>query len=272
MLEYHESRADDLAEGIEPSGEGDEEPVGTSGKGGDDEGDLPDGPGAEADDAEEAGGAGTRRVDGSRSGAKKHAGDGASVEDEDHGGDDGDGEEDGVAGSGDSLRLSGEDCRALRAEALQYYHRYIALMVLEDYDGVIRDTTRNLRVLDLLREHAATPSDRVSLEPNRPYILMMRARASASQALRDQEAKAAVLAIDEGLEALKQWFDAHAEDGAFEQSREVQVLQAMREALVPKLPISQKGELRRRLNEAIMSENYELAAILRDELKMLPGD
>jgi hypothetical protein len=145
-------------------------------------------------------------------------------------------------------------------------------MVLEDFDGVVRDTTRNLRVLDLLGEHAATESDRGSLEPNRAYIVMMRARAMASQALRDQEPKAAVLAIDQGLDALRAWFADRGEPEGFERSREVQVLQAMREALAPKLPVSQKAELRRRLNEAIMAENYELAAILRDELKMLPGE
>ncbi|MFN9976994.1 MAG: UvrB/UvrC motif-containing protein [Phycisphaerae bacterium] len=43
----------------------------------------------------------------------------------------------------------------------------------------------------------------------------------------------------------------------------------MRESLVPKLPVSQQSELRARLASAIESENYELAAILRDELKML---
>jgi protein-arginine kinase activator protein McsA len=45
----------------------------------------------------------------------------------------------------------------------------------------------------------------------------------------------------------------------------------MRDALVPKLPLSQRAELRQRLEAAIAAENYELAAILRDELRML-GD
>jgi protein-arginine kinase activator protein McsA len=36
-----------------------------------------------------------------------------------------------------------------------------------------------------------------------------------------------------------------------------------------KLPASQKSELRHRLEEAIRAENYELAAILRDELRNL---
>ncbi|MEZ6241756.1 MAG: UvrB/UvrC motif-containing protein [Phycisphaerales bacterium] len=168
--------------------------------------------------------------------------------------------------------LSPEDCRELREEALQYYHRYVALLVLEDYDGVIRDTTRNLRVLDLCRDHAREPSDREALEQFRPYILMMRARALASQAIKDSEPKAAIHAIDEGLDALKRHFDETGRSEELESSREYAALRSMREALVPKLPVSQKAELRQRLSEALASENYELAAILRDELRMLPDE
>jgi protein-arginine kinase activator protein McsA len=43
----------------------------------------------------------------------------------------------------------------------------------------------------------------------------------------------------------------------------------MREALVPKLPASQRVELQQRLQAALDAENYELAAILRDELRMM---
>jgi len=170
-----------------------------------------------------------------------------------------------------SLRLSAEDCQALREEAAQYYHRYVALLVLEDFEGVIRDTSRNLRVADLCREHAAEEGDRVVLEQVRPYILMMRARACAGQALKDDEPKAAVVALDEGIESLKRHFETIEEPEQFEKSREVAMLRSMRDSLVPKLPISQKAELRDRLREAIARENYELAAILRNELRML-GD
>jgi protein-arginine kinase activator protein McsA len=151
----------------------------------------------------------------------------------------------------------------------------MALLVLDDFEGVVRDTSRNLRVLDLCGKHASTESDRQALEPFRAYITMMRARALASQALKDNEPKAAIHAIDEGLEALKKHFEEHSDSGpqggqgGFEQSQEVQLLKSMRESLVPKLPVSQKAELRKRLADAIAAEYYELAAILRDELSTL---
>jgi hypothetical protein len=172
---------------------------------------------------------------------------------------------------GENVRfsLSPDDCEELRDEAAMYYHRYIALLALEDYEGVVRDTTRNLRVLDLCAQHAENEGDRAALEQFRPYIMMVRARAMASQALKDNEPKAALHAIDDGLDALKQYFSDAGEPDLFDQSAEVQMLRGMREALVPKLPVSQKSELRARLAKALEQENYELAAILRDELRLL---
>jgi hypothetical protein len=172
-------------------------------------------------------------------------------------------------GSAAEFVLDEEACRELREEALQYYHRYVCLMVLEDFEGVVRDTSRNLRVLDLCAKYGESESDRAALEPVRPYIVMMRTRALASQALMDNEAKAAINALDQGLEALREYYASHESPGSFDQSNEVQILKGMKDALTPKLPVSQKAELKQRLQAAISQENYELAAILRDELRSL---
>lgn len=165
--------------------------------------------------------------------------------------------------------LSEEDCRLLREEAVQYYHRYISLLVLGDYDGVVRDTARNLRVLDLCRNFAESEEDRAVLEQFRPYITMMRMRALASQMVNDNEPKAALFMIDEGLEQIKKYYEDSGRPQDFDESSEVQLLRGMRDELSTKLPASQKHELRERLRKAIEAENYELAAILRDELKMM---
>ncbi len=172
-------------------------------------------------------------------------------------------------GSAADFVLSEDECRELREEALQFYHRYVCLMVLEDFEGVVRDTTRNIRVLDLCAKYAETESDRSVLEQVRPYILMMRTRALASQAMADNEPKAAMHAINEGLNALRDYYADNELLGTFDQSTEVRVLKGMKDALTPKLPVSQKAELRQRLQAALTQENYELAAILRDELKIL---
>lgn len=172
-------------------------------------------------------------------------------------------------GSAAEFVLDEDASRELREEALQYYHRYVCLMVLEDFEGVVRDTSRNLRVLDLCAKFSETESDRAALEAVRPYIVMMRTRALASQALMDNEPKAAIHALDQGLESLREYYSGHDGHGSFDQSNEVQILKGMKDALTPKLPVSQSAELRQRLQAALSQENYELAAILRDELRSL---
>lgn len=168
------------------------------------------------------------------------------------------------------LKLTEDDCRELREEAAQYYQRYVACLALEDYERVMRDTSRNLRVLDLCSKYAENEEDRTVLEQFRPYITVVRARAQASLALKDKEPRAAVIALDEALEQLKGYFSERGQMAAFESSNEVRLLRGLRESLVPKLPMSQRAELKQRLADAINAENYELAAILRDELKHLP--
>jgi hypothetical protein len=165
--------------------------------------------------------------------------------------------------------LSQEECRALREEAVQYYHRYVGLFALTDYDGVVRDTTRNLSLFDLCREFGETELDRTVLEQFRAPVLMMRARSAAEMALAAGQPKQALAALDHGLAELRAVFDDAGKADEFEQTNEVQLLRGMRDALVPKLPASQKVELQERLRAAIDAENYELAAILRDELRMM---
>jgi len=167
------------------------------------------------------------------------------------------------------FELSAEDCKRLREEAAQFYHRYVALLVLNDFDGVIRDSSRNLRLIEFLQKHAADEQDQRSMLHYRPFIITVRTRALAGQMLRANEAKAAVAMIDEGLEALQRAFADAGEPEAFEASAERRTLVGMREAIQPKLMPSQSAELEQRLARALESENYELAAILRDEIKAL---
>ncbi len=173
------------------------------------------------------------------------------------------------AGGSEGFVLTQEECRALREEAVQYYHRYVGLMAISDFAGVVRDTTRNLSVLDLCRSYAATESDRTVMEHLRPSVIMMRARSDAERALAAGNNSAALGAIDQGLVEIRTVLDAAGRGGTWEQADEVQLLRGMREALVPKLPVSQRVELQERLQAAVDAENYELAAVLRDELRLL---
>lgn len=172
-------------------------------------------------------------------------------------------------GEVEGFTLSEEDCRLLREEAVQFYHRYISLMVLGEYDAVVRDTARNLRLLDFCREFAESEDDQTILEQFRPYITMMRTRALASQLVNDGEPRAALLVLDQGLETIRKLYEEAGQKDDFDSASEVQLLRGMRDELALKLPPSAKAELQERLRKAIEEENYRLAAILRDELKSM---
>jgi hypothetical protein len=165
--------------------------------------------------------------------------------------------------------LTADDCRALREEAVQYYHRYVALFALKEYAQVIRDATRSLELFDFCRDFAASEDDRQILEQFRPSVIMTRTRAEAERAIAAGEPHRALDALDRGLRDLHIVFDEAGRGDAFDQSNEALLLRGMRDALVPRLPMSQRGELAERLRAALDAENYELAAILRDELRMM---
>lgn len=172
-------------------------------------------------------------------------------------------------GSAEAFVLSSDECRSLREEAVQHYHRYVGLFALGEHARVVRDAQHNLGILDLCRDFAASDSDRVMLEQFRGPVIMMRTRAEAELAIRQGQPKQAIAALDRGLIDLRNAFDDAGRLDEYDSANETQLLRGMRDALVPKLPTSQRVELQERLRAAIDAENYELAAILRDELRMM---
>ena len=155
-------------------------------------------------------------------------------------------------------------CRRLREEGVQRSHRAAALFSLNRFEDVIRDCNRNLDVFDLCKYNASDEHDRNALEQFRPAVIALRTRASAEWAISLENTIDAMASIDEGLAILQELFGDDADE-----SNEVQLLRGMKEALVPRLPTSERADLKERLATAIMNENYELAAILRDEIRLL---
>ena len=167
--------------------------------------------------------------------------------------------------AGLDFSLDEAECVSIRDEAILFYHRYVAFFNLNRFEAVMRDADHALSCLNLCRDHAADDNDRLRLEHLRPQVFTMKVRAAAELAMAHRQPRAAMSAIDQGLEELQSILGS---EGA-ERSNEIQLLRGMREMLVPKLPSSQRVELEDRLKAALDAENYELAAILRDELKMM---
>jgi hypothetical protein len=172
-------------------------------------------------------------------------------------------------GSPEGFKLSAEDCAKLQLEALQYHHRYICLLQLEDFGGVIRDAERNLAVFDFVSKHAEAEELIWALRQFQPQLLMILTRARGSQALKADDYNLAIQLVEEGLEQIQAFYGEHSHPEAAEQSGELASLKDWLDEIRARRPLSQRERLERALNEAVRSEDYERAAQVRDELKNL---
>ncbi|MBW3635593.1 MAG: UvrB/UvrC motif-containing protein [Armatimonadetes bacterium] len=163
--------------------------------------------------------------------------------------------------------LDAEECAELKQEAMQYYYRYLSLFHLGDYWNVIRDTERNVRAFDLIRDFAQDEGDRMSLEQFRPYVLMMNARARACIALEEKNYDRALDLIAVGVENIQDFFREVEREDLVDQCREIQFLEEWSERIRTNRPLTAADRLRRELAGAVEQEDYERAAQLRDQIR-----
>lgn len=167
---------------------------------------------------------------------------------------------------GEAFEINEEQCSALREEAVMYYHRYLSLFVLEEYAGVVRDTARNLRVMDFCAKYAADEQDRLVLEQYRPYITMMNIRAQASLLKSEAKYKEALETVEQGLDSIRDFFVKFGQEEAFAHSNEVKVLRRFAREIRRKMPVDPITRLQNQLDKAVQEERYEDAAKIRDEI------
>jgi hypothetical protein len=165
------------------------------------------------------------------------------------------------------FHLTGSQCQSLREEAQMYYQRYLSLFVLEDFPGVIRDTDRNLRVIELCGKYAMNEQDRLVLEPYRPYITMINVRARASILYNEKRYREALAIVKDGLEAIREFFSRFGQEDSYSRSSEVKILRRFARDIRKKLPVDPIQKLKTQLDKAVNREAYEEAARLRDEIR-----
>lgn len=171
-----------------------------------------------------------------------------------------------------NFQLSHEDCLRLQQESLQYYYRYLSFFHLGEYDGAARDTARNLRLFDFIKNNAAAQEDQWALEQYRPYVLRMNVLARAEAAVQRKEYRRALELIEEGIEQIEDLFREYGRPDLIADNRELLVLRERAEQLRTAPPVSPAEKLQKALDEAVAAEDYERAAALRDALKQLRGE
>ncbi len=166
---------------------------------------------------------------------------------------------------GEEYRLTSEECHELQHEAIQYYHRYISLFQINDFAGVVRDTRRNLKVIDFVCKYADQDELGWPVDQLKAYLLMMNTRAKGSIELERHDYAAALRHIERGRAKIVEAFADRPEMVA--QSNEVQFLDQWAEELQQKRPLSRIEQLTKEMDQAIRSEAYERAAELRDAIR-----
>ncbi|MFQ5500802.1 MAG: UvrB/UvrC motif-containing protein [Phycisphaerae bacterium] len=174
-----------------------------------------------------------------------------------------------VNGTELGFELSSDECQALREEAIQFYHRYLAEFVLEDFEGVERDTARNLGVLDICRKYGQTEADRLALEQYRAYLIMMNTRAQVHLVLRQGRFKTALARVEAGLRMIGEIFAENSYEDAIEESTEATILMSLRQEILARMPADPIQRLEAELEKAVESERYEDAAVLRQRIDVM---
>jgi hypothetical protein len=167
--------------------------------------------------------------------------------------------------------LSPEDCAGLMREGLQYYHRYLSAFHLERFDVTARDTERNLRLFTFVSRHASRERDKLEFEQYRPYLLMMNARALASQVLKDGDHTAALAHVDAGIKAIRQFLREYGQEERESKCSELRFLVRWRNELERERPLGVLERLEQQLELSVVREDYEEAARLRDQIRRLHG-
>ncbi len=171
--------------------------------------------------------------------------------------------------SEEGFKLSPEDCAKLQQEAIQYHHRYICLFQLKEFDAVLRDTQRNVKVFDFVEKFAEHPELAWALQQLRPQLLMMQIRALGSKKLESEDFEGAIASVEEGLDEIRNFYREHGRADMIEQSGEIHSLEGWIQELRNNKPLSEKEKLEHQLQDAVRREDYEKAAAVRDALRSL---
>ena len=163
----------------------------------------------------------------------------------------------------DGFILNDDECFECDREFIQFYHRRVCWLTLREYDAAQRDARHTLRLMDLCRDHSPSDAWTASHEQYRPFVVYHRAQAEAMSLLAREEPADAIHAINRAIPEVEEAFLATGDDD-MEKVHVVARLVELRETLRERFDVGRT--LQEQLADAIESEQYELAARLRDTL------
>jgi hypothetical protein len=162
----------------------------------------------------------------------------------------------------------------LMAELYDYCKRCRALFLFGDYRRALEDVSHGLAILDFVREHVQDPHVIFEYDHYRPSLLANRAQTEMLVHLRADRPRDALEALNAGVDAIDDFSMESELDEELEECSERQVLIDLRRSLREKhnVPLTDRELLHSLKVEqqiAIRSEDYEMAARLRDKINLL---
>ncbi|MCH2123950.1 MAG: UvrB/UvrC motif-containing protein [Pirellulaceae bacterium] len=164
----------------------------------------------------------------------------------------------------DDFELNEVDFDEIDREFVQFYHRRICWLRLQNYQKAVDDADHTIALMDFCQEYSTHDQWILSHEQYRPFVLFHRTQASALVQLEDVGPEAAIEAIEVGLEKTRSFFESHEADEHFGDDELVQRLVELRDSLRVEYKLG--DSLQEQLESAIAAEEYERAAELRDEI------
>jgi hypothetical protein len=164
--------------------------------------------------------------------------------------------------------MSAQQCAEADREFIQFYHRRVAWLALRRYDKAISDADHTLALMDFVRRHGIEEDYVTSHEQFRGLVLFHRAQAATALALERRRPEEAIDALREGVDNLNSHQRAWWEDRDPTDSPNptlIEQLQGLEQEI--RKNFSVEKTLREQLDDAVASEDYELAARLRDRIR-----
>ncbi len=169
-----------------------------------------------------------------------------------------------VIQEGDTFVLTAPQCAEVDREFVQFYHRRICWLALRKFSEATRDADHTLSLMDFVKRHSPDEQWTLSHEQYRPFVLFHRVQAAALGELEEHGAEAAIGEINRGLDRFRQIFEEYEVAEKFDDDELVGRLLELQKSLREHYHVERT--LDERLAEAVATEQYELAAQLRDEI------
>jgi hypothetical protein len=167
-------------------------------------------------------------------------------------------------GLGEPLVLTPEQCNEADREFMQFYHRRVCWLALREFRRATQDADHTLAFMDFTREHSPSEEWTLSHEQYRPFVLFHRTQAATLAMLEEAGPAAALQELNAGLSRFRDLFEQYDALEQFDDDDLVERLRELGETLREQYDL--KPSLDEQLAAAVASEQYELAAKLRDEL------